>query len=329
MTHRRCGSAIARPHLAQISETIVRPLKLDTVKAFLEVAKHGSFTTAARVLNLTQPAITHQVRELEQRFQIALFERAGNRVYLTAAGEKLAEYARPLIEQDLRTRTAMRRFIDGLVQRVRVGSSMSVLKYVLPPLLRRLRHDHPHLEIRVKTGLTATILQLLKEDQLDLGLCAIPIKDNADVFETVPLFADELVAIVPTQLGTLPEIITPTFLAHSPMIFCNKESALCRTVTDWFELTGQAPKPVMEFDNVEAIKSAVAVGLGSSIVPSASVRKLEVGQTNIVVRPISPSMFRQTGLVKLRSKHSTDAISIVYEALLTLRQSAGRPSSVA
>ena len=158
-----------------------------------------------------------------------------------------------------------------------------------------------------------------------MGLCAIPIKDNADVFETVPLFADELVAIVPTQLGTLPEIITPTFLAHSPMIFCNKESALCRMVTDWFELTGQAPKPVMEFDNVEAIKSAVAVGLGSSIVPSASVKKLEVGQTNIVVRPISPSMFRQTGLVKLRSKHSTDAISIVYEALLTLRQSARRP----
>lgn len=121
-----------------LREVSVRPLKLDSVKSFLEVAKHGSFTTAARVLNLTQPAITHQVRELEQRFQTALFERVGNRVHLTSAGEKLAEHARPLIEQDLRTRTAMRRFVEGLVQRIRIGSSMTILNYVLPALLRKL-----------------------------------------------------------------------------------------------------------------------------------------------------------------------------------------------
>jgi DNA-binding transcriptional LysR family regulator len=308
----------------------VRPLKLDSLRAFLEVAKHGSFTTAARVLNLTQPAITHHVRELEQRFGVALFERAGNRVYLAAAGEKLAEHAHPLIEQDLRTQKAMRRFVDGLVQRVRVGSSMSVVKYVLPPLLRRLRHDHPQIEIRLKTGLTASTLQLLKEDELDLGLCAIPIKYDADVFETVPLFVDELVAILPTERERFPEIITPTFIGRSPMIFCNKESVLCRMVTDWFKAAGQqAPNPVMEFDNVEAIKSAVAVGLGGSIVPSTSVKKLELGQKNITVRPLSPSMFRKTGLVKLRSKRSADALSIVYEALLTLRRSAGSSSSVA
>jgi hypothetical protein len=65
----KCSSYKDKSFYGPISETIVRPLKLDTVKAFLEVAKHGSFTTAARVLNLTQPAITHQVRELEQRFQ--------------------------------------------------------------------------------------------------------------------------------------------------------------------------------------------------------------------------------------------------------------------
>src|SRR5438128_333344 len=100
----------------------MRSLKLDQLKAFLEVTEHGSFTAAARVLNLTQPAITHKVHELEQHFQVALFERVGNHVYLTPAGDKLLEYARPLLEQDSRARAAMRGFIDGWLQRVRIGT---------------------------------------------------------------------------------------------------------------------------------------------------------------------------------------------------------------
>jgi DNA-binding transcriptional LysR family regulator len=82
----------------------MRPMKLDQLKAFVEVAKHGGFTGAARAMNLTQPAITHQVHELEQRFQIALFERVSNRVHLTPPGQKLLEYARALLEQDAASR---------------------------------------------------------------------------------------------------------------------------------------------------------------------------------------------------------------------------------
>ncbi|MFL6798185.1 MAG: LysR family transcriptional regulator substrate-binding protein [Xanthobacteraceae bacterium] len=192
----------------------------------------------------------------------------------------------------------------------------------------KTQHDHPEIEIRVTTGFTATTLQLLKEDELDLGLCTLPIKDDANVFETVPLFADDLVAILPPQPETVPEIITPNFFEHSPMIFCNEQSALCRMVTDWFERTGQAPKPVMEFDHVEAIKNAVAVGLGSSIIPNLAVKKLQVGEANVLVRPISPGMLRQIGLVKIRSKHGTDAISTISEALQALRHSPPRSSSL-
>jgi DNA-binding transcriptional LysR family regulator len=226
----------------------MRSLKLEQLRAFLEVAEHGSFTAAARALNLTQPAVTHQVHELEQRFEVALFERVGNHIYLTAAGEKLLEHARPLLQQDSRARAAMRGFIAGWLQRVRVGTSMTLLMYVLPPLLRQLKADHPELEIRLKTGLTTTTLQLLKEDELDLGLCAMPVKDPA--FETISLFADDLAAILPAQLGDIPKTVTPAFLSRLPLILGNKESALCRMVTEWLALAGPAPKPVMEFDNV-------------------------------------------------------------------------------
>ena len=134
----------------------MRSLSLDQLKAFIEVAERGSFTAAARALNLSQPAVTHQVQELEQRFQVALLERLGKRAYPTEAGEKLMEHARHLLDEDAHTRDAMRRFTDGWLGRVRIGTSMTVLMYVLPPLLRQLKSDHPQLEINLKAGLTAT-----------------------------------------------------------------------------------------------------------------------------------------------------------------------------
>ena len=68
---------------------------------------------------------------------------------------------------------------DGWLGRVRIGTSMTVLMYALPPVLRQLKMDHPQLEISIKAGLTATTLQMLKMDALDLGLCALPIEDPA------------------------------------------------------------------------------------------------------------------------------------------------------
>src|SRR6266480_762806 len=194
----------------------MRSLNLDQLRAFVEVVERGSFTAAAKELNLTQPAVTHQVQELERRFQVALVERFGKRAYLTQAGEKLIEHARNLLEEDTRTQVMMRRFTDGWLGRVRIGTSMTVLMYVLPPLLRQLKNDHPQLEINLKAGLTATTLRLLKENALDLGLCAMPIADPA--FETVPLFADELVAVMPLGLEGIPKTVTPTFMSRCALI---------------------------------------------------------------------------------------------------------------
>ena len=294
----------------------MRSLNLDQLKAFIEVVEHGSFTAAAKRLNLTQPAITHQIQELERRFNADLVERLGKRVYLTEAGEKLIEYARYLIEDDLRAQDAMRRYADGWLGRVRIGTSMTVLMYALPPLLRGLKTDHPQLEIHLKAGLTKSTLQLLVTNALDLGLCALPIEDSA--FEVEPLFRDELVAIFPPNFTPIPKKVTPEFLSKCPLILGNEESALRRTVTSWLATAGPLPKPVMEFDNVEAIKSIVAVGLGASVVPSLSLGVGHVATAGVIVAPLSPRVSRRVGLVKLRAKRDTDAMKLVSGVLLAL-----------
>jgi DNA-binding transcriptional LysR family regulator len=300
----------------------MRSLNLDQLKAFVEVVERGSFTAAAKELNLTQPAVTHQVQELERRFQVALVERFGKRAYLTEAGEKLIEHARNLLEEDSRTQVMMRRFGDGWLGRVRVGTSMTVLMYLLPPVLRQLKTDHPQLEINLKAGFTTTTLQMLKTNALDLGLCALPIEDPA--FETVPLFKDELVAILPAALGHVPKTVTPAFLSRCPLILGSDNSALRRMITDWLALAGPPPKPLMEFDNVEAMKSVVAVGLGASIVPGLSLGAGHVAAANMLVRPLSPRVSREVGLVRLRGKRGTEGMELVSAALLGLR---GRRSS--
>jgi DNA-binding transcriptional LysR family regulator len=296
----------------------MRSLNLDQLRAFVEVVERGSFTRAAKELNLSQPAVTHQVRELERRFDVLLVERLGKRVFLTQAGEKLIPHARSLLEDDARARTDMGRFSDGSLGRVRVGTSMTVLMYALPAILRQLKTEHPRLEINLKAGLTATTLEMLKSNALDLGLCAFPVRDPD--YKATPLFDDELVAILPAGGEKIPKTVTPAFLARSPLVLGNEDSALRRSITDWLAAAGPPPRPVMEFDNVEAIKSVVAVGLGASIVPRLSLGAGHVPGTNIRVVSLTPRVKRRIGLVQLRGKQETDAMKIVSTALLSLRE---------
>jgi len=249
---------------------------------------------------------------------VTLVERLGKRAYLTEAGEKLIDHARSLLDEDSRTRSDMRRFADGWLGRVRIGTSMTILIYLLPSLLRKLKTDHPQLEISLKAGMSAATLEMLRTNSLDLGLCALPVEDPA--FEVTPLFKDELVAILPSGMKRIPNKVTPAFLSQNPLILVSVNSALRRMVTGWLGATGTLPKPLMEFDNVEAIKSVVAVGLGASIVPSLCLGAGHVSSSNMVVRPLSPSAAREIGLVKLRDKRDTEAMKLAAAAILTLRK---------
>jgi DNA-binding transcriptional LysR family regulator len=296
----------------------MRSLNLDQLRAFVEVVAHGNFTAAAKELNLSQPAVTHQIQELERRLNVTLVERLGKRAYLTEAGEKLIEHAQSLLDEDSRTRSDMRRFADGWLGRVRIGTSMTILIYLLPSLLRKLKTDHPQLEISLKAGMSAATLEMLRTNSLDLGLCALPVEDPA--FEVTPLFKDELVAILPSGMKRIPNKVTPAFLSQNPLILVNVNSALRRMVTGWLGAAGTLPKPLMEFDNVEAIKSVVAVGLGASIVPSLCLDAGHVSNSNMIVRPLSPSAAREVGLVKLRGKRDTEAMKLAAAAILTLRK---------
>ena len=288
------------------------------------MVERGSVTAAAKQLHLTQAAVAKRIHELEERFKVSLIEELGADAHLTKAGEEFVEHARHLLDEDDRTNLAMQQFVEGWLGRVRIGTSMTILMYHLPPILRQLKTTYPQLDIEIKVGLTATTLEMLKSNTLDLGLCSMPIADPA--FQVTPLFVDELVAILPSNVGRVPKRARPGFLSQQPLILGSPRSALRRMITDWLAASGPPPKPIMEFHNVEAMKKLVDVGLGASIVPRSSIESDRLPKNTVVV-PLIPQISRQNALVQLRGKSGTESLKIVASAMTALRAKNPRMSA--
>src|SRR5205807_10411522 len=136
----------------------VTPVQLH---ALLEVVERGSFSAAARHLNLTQPAISLQIRELERRVGVRLIERLGKQAHATVPGRALVEAARRIFSECDLVDAAMQRFCEGWIGHVRVSTTLSAMTYRLPPILRRLRLDHPGIDLVVNNTPTQKSVEII------------------------------------------------------------------------------------------------------------------------------------------------------------------------
>src|SRR5438552_10438832 len=167
--------------------------QLAHLRALGAVARHASFSRAAAELGVTQPAVSMQVRQLEDTLGTALLERVGKRAFPTRAGEVLlAHAARAFHEIDVGVERVQQ--LRGVVAgRVRVGTSNSISIYLLPPFLRRFRSRYPATELVVVTGNAPEIARAVVDNDLDVGTVSLPVR--ARELAVTPFFDDELVAI--------------------------------------------------------------------------------------------------------------------------------------
>lgn len=296
----------------------MRHLNLDQLFTLQSVIEHGSFSAAARELNLSQPAVSQQVKELEGRFGVALVERLGKRAFATPAGSELLEHARRLMLESELALTAMRRHKDGSLGLVRVGTSTAVSVYLLPRVLGDLRRTHPGLEVDVDVGTAHAVVPRIAENHLDIGLITLPIPASYTL-EVEHIRSDPMMAVVGRSAAAdWPEHVTADFLSRQPLIFNAPETQMHRITMDWFAAHGLQPKPVMQLGNSEAIKAFVAAGLGVAILPiERPDDPLLMGRTTI--RALDPPLQRKLGIVMRRDKVLTRALTVVRDALLTLR----------
>jgi DNA-binding transcriptional LysR family regulator len=147
-------------------------MNLDRLKLFVEIVERGSISEASRRVNLTQPAVSRNLKCLEEELGAALFERVGHRLMLTAAGRALLPQAKGLLTQVEQAEREVRRRAERRYFDVRLGAIHSVMTYALPEVLITLREAFPELEIKLTGGRTQGLLALLNEDGLDLALVA-------------------------------------------------------------------------------------------------------------------------------------------------------------
>lgn len=290
----------------------MRQLNLDQVRALIEVIRLGSFTSAAHELHLTQPAVSLQVQELEQRFGVKLVERVGRRVRATTAGNELAQIGREILERAEHASRVMRRYSEGFIGQSRIGMSMTVLIYLMPPIIRKLRQEVPSLELVVRTGFSDATVQAVRDGLLDIGLCTGPITDKS--VESISIAKDDLVAIFPLDTPEVPSVIEPSMMETWPLILGNPRSALRQLIAGWIGVAGPVPRPVMELDNIAGIKSVVGAGLGASLVPALAV--IPADSARLMVRQLSPPIERELLLVQRRDRANEPAVMHVRQALI-------------
>jgi DNA-binding transcriptional LysR family regulator len=294
----------------------MRNLNLDQVRSLIEVIERGSFTDAAKHLHLTQPAISQQIRELENRCGLQLIERVGKRAIATPAGRELIMHGRRIMADTELALAAVRFHKEGAAGRVHVGTGPTALAYLLPPILRKMRDQHPDIEIIVTTGTTHSISEALLANEIDLGLTALPVESKD--LDAIPVRTDPMVAILPITEPDIPDAVTPDYVAGRKLILEYQRVPHRQLSRAWLLAGGVDVRPTMEFDGIDAIKGAVAAGLGMAIVPGPAMSQ-GPPVNHVVVRPLDPPLLRTLGLVERRGRGEPPALRIVREALMTLR----------
>lgn len=271
--------------------------------AFSALARRGSFTLAAKDLFLTQSAVSHAIKALEDDLGTRLVDRVGRRVLLTQAGEQFLRHT----EKILREMETARAGLDTLSKwghgRLRVGASTTACQHILPTVLREFRQSYPKCVIKIEPGDHGAQVELLRGGHVDLAFVLESSTQAQSEFSFVSLFQDELRFLVSplhpwAKLGRTPR----ESIEAETLILYNKSSHTFRLVNDYFREEKIPLSNVIELGSMEAIKELVKIGIGAGVLaPWIAKTELETGA--LVSLPLGPrKLKRHWGVAHLKGR---------------------------
>ncbi len=293
-------------------------INLDQLHGFATALELGSFSAAAQRLDLTQPAVSLQVRQLEKRLGTPLVERAGRVLRPTAAGAELLAHVGRIDAAVSSALEAVARHAEGTTGRVRLGTGATACIFLLPPVMRSLRQQFAGLDITVSTGNSADIVQSVEDNTLDLGLGLVTLPASGRMLHITPLLDDAFVAIAPEGTG-LPKRVGAQELARHPVMLYEPGGQTRRLADAWFARAGVSLQPAMSLGSVEAIKEMVAAGLGCAVLPGMAVQDTHHSSA-LEVRPLSPPLRRTLAIVLRKDKRLHRGLRETVAALQALRR---------
>lgn len=293
----------------------------DQLSSFLEVAKLQSFSRAAEKIYRTQPAISAQVRLLEQECGERLFDRSGKKVQLTPAGEILQGYAQKIIDLHKEALQAVAELNQTARGKLVIGANEATCLYVLPKTFARFRGLYPLVQISIYRNFSHKILQKVQEGVVEIGIVTLPFAANN--LEVIPISREEIQVVVPAghalaknrsvtveEVANFPLILPKT--GHTRVVL----DRLLRDFRDHVQIS-------MELASVETIKKFVGAGLGISLISRAYVQT-EVSAGLLKLIPLEgQKLHRELGLVYRRDRYLSLPAKVFIEVV---RESTKAPS---
>lgn len=244
------------------------PLDARQLRALCVLGITGSFTETARLLHLTQSAISHSMKALETDLGVELLERSGRKALLTQTGQALVARAEKILVEMYRARKELQQLTNWGSTRLRVGASSTACQYLLPKVIREFRRLFPHCQVEISTRDTLNSLEALKDGDMDLALCLDAPAAERDL-EFKPLFTEEIRVVAPAGhpwagLKSVP----PAEFVKEPYISYHAGSYLTQIVQQHFQREGvRLPRPIIELGSLDAMREMVKLGMGVALMP--------------------------------------------------------------
>ncbi len=284
------------------------------LQVFHAVARQLSFTKAAEQLFMTQPAVTFQIKQLEEHLKVRLFERSHGRIALTPAGELVQGYAEKILALSEELETRVGELTGAISGPLLLGASTTIAEFYLPQILGEFKAKHPHVRAHMTVANSETIETRVAEHALDVGLIESPSHLPGVAIEAC--CEDVLVMICsPRYKLAKAKRVSAADVAGEPFISRETGSGTREFADHYFEQNRISPDAiniVMELGSPEAIKGVVETGLGVSILSRTTVAK-EIKLGILVAVPLDPPLIRTLSVVTPRDRFRSRLLTTFVE----------------
>src|SRR4051812_8860981 len=278
---------------------------LDQLHTFLEIVRLKSFSKAAQTCYRTQPAISAQVRQLEQELNATLFERLGTRISLTTAGRIFGDYAEQILQLRKRAQEAINELERVPRGEIVIAANEATCIYVLPTVFSEYKKQYPNVQLLVDRSYGARVVAAVLDNLADFGITQLPVTEKK--LQVVKIHSDEMKVLLP---GDHPlarrQSITCYDLIGQPLLLPKSGTTRSR-LNAWMEPIEDDIRISMELDSTEMMKQFVMAGLGISFMAASNCRD-EVRSGRLTAISLAPEpMERQLGLIYRRDKSLSKA----------------------
>jgi DNA-binding transcriptional LysR family regulator len=275
-------------------------MDFDQLHTFLEIVRLKSFSKAAQTCYRTQPAISAQVRQLEQELRTDLFERFGSRISLTTAGRIFAEFAEQMLDLRRRAQDSIAELETNPKGELVIAANEATCIYVLPDVFSKFRQLFPAVQLELNRSYGSHVVEAVMDNSADFGLTQLPVEEKR--LQVVNVHHDEIRLIVPARhpLAGHKSVSAQDVAPH--YLVLPKQGKTRTRLNEWFESVEDEMQISMELDSTEMMKRFVAAGLGVSFLAVSNCRE-EISAGKLRAISLAPEpMVRRLGLIYRKDK---------------------------